>query len=121
MITVSSREANSITGELTTVIDLLRNVVGFLFSIYAVRHRKNLAKEGEAVPPRSRSLRGFTLTSDGEDRITFIAQVTGLRRQIASSFERNFSCNGTHKQVGTTLRYSTLSSSESAQEAAASP
>lgn len=87
VITISSRLANSVDDELIMLLGLLANVVGFLFSLYAVRDRQTLKDEGEGVLGKVGSPRGFSALSDSEGGRRFAAEATGLRRVIAEHFE----------------------------------
>ena len=107
VLTISSRDANGITEELLTVLDLLANIIGFLFSLYAVHDRKKLEQEGITIPDGERKGHGFPddmpHTEEGK---RFVDAVVGLRRFVAGHFERRLLAYKTHKIADKRLYYS---------------
>ena len=96
VITISAREANSISDEIKTLVDLLANIVGFLFSLYAVGHRRELEREGAVSLGNDRPMRGFSKLPDSDAGKRFATAVAGLRRVIAGHFERAMIAQGRH-------------------------
>jgi predicted nucleotide-binding protein len=104
VLTISSRRENSVSPELKMLLDLVANIVGFLFSIYGVRDRKTLEKEGSSMTSRSGQMWGFSANSDTEDARRFAAAVVGLRRAIAGYFEKIMIAQGKHGIVSDELQ-----------------
>lgn len=106
VLTISSRHANSISVELKTIIELLANIVGFLFSLYAVRDRTALEQEGEVALRSSEPMRGFSeVRGDTEQGRQFTAAVVGLRRSVAEYFEGRMLAQQTHQLTDGSLSF----------------
>lgn len=99
VLTISGRFANSISPDLKSLLDLVANIVGFLFSVYGTRTRSVLMKEGFAVTDERSPLKGVTSAADTEEARRFAAAVTGLRRRIAGHFETAMVAQGRHRLV----------------------
>jgi len=101
ILAISSRSANSIRVELRTIMEFLANVVGFLFSLYAVRDRKALEQEGRqdgsTNPETARQLRGFSGIRNTKEGRRFAAAACGLRRLIAGHFEGDLIARTKHR------------------------
>jgi hypothetical protein len=87
VLTISSSQANAISDEVKAQVELLANVIGYMFSMYAVSHRPQLQKEGEKALKISRYTRGFNNMHDTEAARQFALEISGLRRLIADYFE----------------------------------
>lgn len=96
VFTISSQKVDSISPKLQTLIDLLSNVIGFLFSLYAVGSRAALEARG-SLPNLPSSTRGFSNISDTEEGRRFAAAVIGLRREIAGYFETHMKIHNRHQ------------------------
>ncbi len=106
VITVSSREPNSISEQLKQAINLLANVVGFIFTLYAIGSREVLEKEGANAKKYSKHPgSGIHIVSDAADAQRFGAGVSGLRRQIAGYFEDRMLREHRHSWVNGKLTY----------------
>lgn len=97
VITVSSRKAHAVGDELRAIINLLANIVGFLFSLYAVRHRSELEREGVIAADDSAPTRGFSGNPNVKNGKRFVAAVRGLRRVVAGYFEKNMFAQRRHQ------------------------
>jgi len=106
VLTISSRHANSISVELKAVVELLANVVGFLFSLYAVSDHEALEQEGEVALESFEPMRGFSEVQDTEQGRQFVAAVTGLRRVIAGYFEGRMITQQKHQLIDGNLWFS---------------
>jgi len=105
VITISSRYPNSISDEFQSMIDLLANIVGFLFALYAIGSRKGLMDEGNYALKVSRHPKRGILVPNTAAGKRFATAVFGLRRQIAGYFEQRMLRQHRHRFKDGKLTY----------------
>ncbi|MEA5414230.1 TIR domain-containing protein [Synechococcus sp. BA-132 BA5] len=95
VITISAQRANSIKPELMTLMNLLANIIGFVFSLFAVSNRINLGRAASKIKGLQ-SARGFSKVKDTEQGRMFAEEVAALRRMIAGHFENSLLAQQKH-------------------------
>lgn len=99
VLAISSRFPKYIPDQLRVRMQLLGNIVGFLFSLYAISSMADL--EAEAFQQPQEKLHGVGIDSSDEQ---FIRHAITLRRKIATYFEQAFRVSGKHKWNGSELK-----------------
>lgn len=97
VIAVSSKYPNYIPDPLKVRVELLGNVIGYIFSMYAVGSLDGLDEE-----PGPLATIGMDTKKGGNS--IYRRQVTNLRRQISAHFESSFIRMGRHQLDQKTLR-----------------
>jgi hypothetical protein len=119
VLAISGRRPQSITLALQTGVDLLANVIGYLFSLHAVVNRRNLDCEAPDIQ-RNSNLVGISQLIHGKPGERFVRRAVALRRRIAKYFVEGFIAQGIHVQDTETGQISvkeSLSSSASPRKA----
>lgn len=97
VLAISSKYPNYIPDPLKVRVELLGNVIGYLFSIYAVGSLDGLDEEQGPLVTMGMDIK------DGGNNL-YRRQVAALRRQISSYFESSFIRTGRHQLGQTALR-----------------
>lgn len=102
VLAVSSRYPRYIPDHLRVRMQLLGNIVGFLFSLYAISNMSDLETETSRLPQGSLPQVGIEIGRNSSAE-QFIRRAIALRRQIATHFEHEFLKLGSHKWNGNEL------------------
>jgi hypothetical protein len=87
ILTISSKNANSVDEKLKAMMEFLAQVVGFIFSLHGVINRKTLEKDGY-VRFNLSAMRGYSEFRSTKQGIRFAQAVVGLRRSTSRYFEQ---------------------------------
>lgn len=96
VVAVSSRHPNSIPDPLKVRVELLANIIGYLFSLFAVNSMSELASDPDYDAVGQVNGVKAEASPGGE---AFTRRVVELRRAIASHFESQFIHEGIHTRA----------------------